>query len=70
MVAAINSVSTKTTGWQKKCWRWAEARQPFEVCDLESSHFMFCQELCAEYNYAYEYRYRASESVAKFKPLE
>ena len=30
---------------------------------------MFCQELCAEYDFSYQYRFRASESVAQFTPL-
>jgi hypothetical protein len=67
MVAALNSVSTKTTGWQEKCWNWAESQQPFEIRDMTSSHFMFCQELCGEYNYTYVYRCSGQESVAQFK---
>lgn len=70
MVATINSVTTKTAGWQIKCWKWAEAKQPFEICDMEAAHFMFCQEVCAEYNYTYQYRCRPSSSVAKFVPLD
>jgi hypothetical protein len=37
---------------------------------MEASHFMFCQELCAEYDYSYEYRCKRKESVAKFTPME
>lgn len=70
MVAAINSTSTRVDGWQEKCWAWAEAGLPFEVRDMEAAHFMFCQELCAEYEYSYEYRCQASESVARFKPVQ
>ena len=70
MVAAINSVSTKTSGWQDKCWAWAETKQLFEIRDMEASHFMFCQEICAEYNYTYLYHCRRDESVAQFKPVD
>jgi hypothetical protein len=69
MVAVINSTSTKVAGWQEKCWTWAEAKQPFEVRDMQAEHFMFCQELCAEYEYTYQYRCQRTESVAKFTPL-
>jgi len=70
MVASINSTSTKAERWQEKCWSWAETKQPFEIRDMEASHFMFCQELCAEYDYSYLYRCQRSESVAQFKPLD
>jgi len=70
MVAALNSISTKAAGWQEKCWTWAEAKLPFEIRDMEASHFMFCQEICAEYEYTYQYRCRRSESVAQFKPMD
>jgi hypothetical protein len=70
MVAAINSVSTKTAGWQDKCWAWAETKQLFEICDMQASHFLFCQEICAEYSYTYLYRCRRDESVAQFKPMD
>lgn len=63
------SISTKDAGWRDKCGVWAKARQPFEVRDLESARFLFCQELCAEYGYMYEYHCRPPESVAQFKPL-
>lgn len=68
MVASINSTTTKTTGWQKKCWEWAEAHIPFEIHDVQSEHFMFFQELCAEYQYTYNYRCRKKDSIAKFLP--
>jgi hypothetical protein len=70
MVAAINSVSTKSAGWREKCWAWAEAKQPFKIHDMEALHFMFCQELCAEYDYIYDYHCRGAESVARFEPKE
>jgi hypothetical protein len=70
MVSSINSVSTKMPQWQKRCWEWAEAKQRFEIRDIEAMHFMFCQQICAEYDYSYEYRYRRSESVAQFRPQE
>lgn len=70
MVATINSTSTKVPGWQRKCWAWAEADKPFEIRDLEAPHFLFCQELCAEYNYTYQYHCGPSESVAQFKPIK
>jgi len=70
MVAAINSVSTQTSGWQEKCWNWAETRQSFEIRDMQSVHFMFCQEICAEYDYTYQYRCQRSESAARFKPID
>ncbi len=68
MVAASNSVSTTAPDWQRKCWEWAEAKQPFEINNLATGHFMFCQELCAEYHYSYAYYCRGGESVARFKP--
>ena len=37
---------------------------------MEAAHFMFCQEICAEYDYTYQYRCQRSESVAQFKPLD
>jgi hypothetical protein len=70
MVASINSTSTKADQWQEKCWSWAETNQPFEIRDMEAAHFMFCQEICAEYDYTYQYRCQRSESVAQFKPLD
>jgi len=70
MVAATNSVSTSTTGWEKKCWAWAEAKQLFEIRDMGTAHFLFCQELCAEYDYIYQYRCRRDESVAQFQPIK
>jgi len=70
MVTATNSVSTKSAGWQQKCWTWAEANQSFEIRDMEAPHFMFCQELCAEYHYTYQYHCQRDESVAQFKPLD
>jgi hypothetical protein len=70
MVASINSITTNTPEWQKKCWGWAEARTVFEVRDMQAPHFLFCQELCGEYNYTYQYRCNRSESVAKFTPIE
>lgn len=69
MVASINSATTTTPAWQHKCWDWAEARSTFELRDLEAKHFMFCQELCAEYEYSYQYRCQRGESVARFTPL-
>ena len=68
MVSSLNSVTTRTTGWERKCWEWAEAGHPFELRDVETRHFMFCQEICAEYDYTYLYRYQNDESVAQFKP--
>lgn len=70
MVASINSTSTTTEKWREKCWAWAESHQPFEIREMGASHFMFCQELCGEYNYTYEYRCQRSESVARFKPID
>lgn len=69
MVSSLNSISTKTTGWHSKCWKWAENNQMFEIRDLTSRDFMFCQEVCAEYSYTYQYRCSPSESTARFKPL-
>jgi hypothetical protein len=69
MVSSINSTTTQAEGWQKQCWQWAEAKQSFEIHDLQSQHFMFCQEICAEYNYTYQYFCRRTESVAKFMPM-
>ena len=69
MVASVNSISTKTDKWRETCWAWAESHQPFELRDLGAAHFLFCQELCAEYSYTYQYHCRGSESVANFKPI-
>ncbi|HEX4349072.1 MAG TPA: hypothetical protein VH251_01730 [Verrucomicrobiae bacterium] len=70
MVTAMHSISTRTPGWREECWAWAETHQHFELLDIESPHFMFCQELCAEYNYRYVYRCLRSESVARFIPVD
>ena len=70
MVASINSTTTKEKEWQQKCWQWAEANQPFEIRDMGAADFMFCQELCAEYSYSYQYRCKGTESVAKFAPIQ
>lgn len=67
MVAATNSITTKTEGWREKCRKWAEAGKPFALRDLETRHFIFCQEICDEYDYSYKYHCRGPESVAKFK---
>jgi hypothetical protein len=69
MVTVTNSTSTRSAGWRETCWAWAEANQPFDLVDIESPHFMFCQELCAEYQYRYQYRCHQSESVAHFIPI-
>jgi hypothetical protein len=68
MVHRINSVTTKTAGWQQQCWEWAEASLSFELRDVEAGHFAFCQELCAEYGYTYRYNGRRGYSVVQFKP--
>jgi hypothetical protein len=70
MVTAFNSISTETAGWREKCRAWAEERQPFEIRDMGAAHFLFCHELCAEYDYSYQYRCQHSESIAQFKPIE
>jgi hypothetical protein len=70
MVAAINSTSTQEPGWEKKSWTWAEGKQVFEIRDMQAEHFMFCQELCAEYDYSYQYRCHRAESTAHFKPID
>jgi hypothetical protein len=69
-MTSLNSVTTKTDGWEKKCRDWAEFRQSFEVHDLGAAHFMFCQEICTQFDYAYKYRCRGSDSIAKFEPID
>jgi hypothetical protein len=68
MLADINSISTQAAGWREKCQAWAELKQAFEIRDMEAAHFLFCQELCARYDYTYLYHCHRSESVARFKP--
>ncbi|HEU5395822.1 MAG TPA: hypothetical protein VFV81_01550 [Verrucomicrobiae bacterium] len=70
MSMAANSISTRAKGWEEQCRTWADTGQSFEVRDLEESHFMFCQRLCAKYDYVYKYRCRGPESVAVFEALE
>lgn len=54
----------------EKCREWAKSKQSFEINDLEALHFLFCQEICSEYDYAYKYRCRGAESKAKFEPID
>ena len=65
-----SAVTTKKVDWQRQCWGLAEERLPFELHDIETRHFMFCFELCAEYDYHFTYTYGSGRSVAHFKPLQ
>jgi len=57
--------------WRKKCRGWAEAGEPFQVRDLEAHHFVFCQEICAKYDYFYKYRcVGRTESTATFHAID
>jgi len=44
-------ISTKTTGWQIRCWDWVKAGELFELHGVEKTHLLFCHELCAAYKY-------------------
>jgi|GEM_PF-1775551 len=49
------NISTKTTGWQIRCWDWVKAGELFELHDVEKTHLLFCHELCAAYKYQYKF---------------
>ena len=51
----MKSTTTKTPGWQKQCWDWAKAKEPFELRDAAKEHLVFCDELCAAYGGQYQF---------------
>lgn len=68
MVTANNVIVAGDKQWRQKCWALAENNEPFEIHRLEASHFMFCQALCAEYDYSFRFRCNRTDSVAEFHP--
>lgn len=69
-VCCSNVVTTGRVDWQYQCWNLAEGRLVFELQDLQTRHFMFCFELCAEYDYHFTYSYGSGQSIARFTPLK
>jgi hypothetical protein len=45
----MNFTMTKTKEWQKQCWEWAKAREPFELREVKTEHLSFCKILSATY---------------------
>jgi hypothetical protein len=64
----VNFINTRSEGWEKKCEEWAQAKKPFEVRGIESQHFKFCHEFCAQYQYQYEFQIRDGQYVVTFIP--
>jgi len=62
----MNFTTTKTLGWQQRCWDWAKSREPFELHGVSVPNLLFCEELCA----AYKYRFSCNDSIAAFLPLD
>ena len=67
-VCSVNSITAAVTGWQQRCWELAEANMPFELRDIQTRHFIFCHQLCAEYAYHFAYKYVPGHSAALFRP--
>lgn len=68
MDESVKITTTGTVGWQKKCWTWAQEREPFEVHDVKAKHLAFCKEICGEFHYECQYDSRG-ESAAIFTPI-
>ena len=64
----IHRISTQATGWQDLTQKWAESKKEFQVEDMETHDFAFCQELCEKYAYRYVYEAKPHISVARFFP--
>lgn len=70
MLKNANLASTHEKGWETRCRKWAKAGVQFELLDIEATHFVFCQEICAAYKYKYEYQYSDNKSFAAFVPRD
>jgi hypothetical protein len=63
----VNRVSTRAQDWHKQCEKWAAAREPFQVIDVNNPNqdvfFMFLRSV-------YKFAMRMDgETVAVFEPL-
>jgi hypothetical protein len=56
----MNFTTTKTKGWQKHCWEWAKAQQPFELREVGTEHFSFCEILSATYQGKYHFSFKTA----------
>ncbi len=63
-----NFTTTHATVWKNQCREWAKANLQFILLDIESEHFIFCQQLCRQFGYNYRYVYRTKESFIEFYP--
>jgi len=70
MVAVKNLIIAGDNQWRQRCWDLAQRKEFFEIHRMEASHFMFCQALCAEYDYTFRFRCTRTESIAEFHPCE
>ena len=54
-IKSMLKITTKTVGWQKRCWDWVKAGELFELHGVEAAHLFFCQALGAAYEYDYRF---------------
>lgn len=67
MQRSIFFINAETDGWQKLCREYANDDRCFHVTNINESHLLFCQQLCADYKYQHEIS-KDGQSV-KFWPL-
>jgi len=60
----MNFTTTKTRGWQKQCWEWAKAQESFELREVNTEHFPFCDALSA--TYLGKYHFSCNTGVVTF----
>jgi len=53
----MNFTTTRTRGWQRLCWEWAKAQEPFELREVKTEHFPFCDILSATYRGKYHFSF-------------
>ncbi|HEU5397135.1 MAG TPA: hypothetical protein VFV81_08200 [Verrucomicrobiae bacterium] len=70
MVGAINCITTRGNRWKQHCSDWADARDEFQIVDVEPYHMAFCQAVCWEYDYVMCLSFRAGRPVYSFYPAE
>lgn len=68
MAAPIQSILADEAGWEKKVRELAAAGREFWLLNMQASHFDFCQQLCHEFNYQYDFNLHTEHSVATFRP--
>ncbi len=69
MSGTTKITTTRTSGWQNICKKWAQQGETFEIQSVAAANLAYCKELCEMFHYECHYQSHGRDSTAIFSPL-